>query len=90
MNQQVLLEQLLELLETAKVQIRKEPLGGSGGGLCNIKGQNIFFVDTDASSSEIAAQCAEAVGRFVDIDSIYIKPIVRQFIESHSENRPKS
>lgn len=86
MNQQVLLEQLLELLENAKVQIRKEPLGGSGGGLCNIKGQNIFFIDTQAPNSDTAAQCAEAVARFVDINAIYLKPVVRQFIENHTSN----
>ncbi len=87
MNQQVLIEQLLELLESAKVQIRKEALGGSGGGLCNIKGQNIFFLDTEAYSTDIAVKCAEAVARFVDIDAVYIKPAVRQFIENHSHGR---
>lgn len=83
MNRQVLLEQLIELLESAKVQVRKESLGGSGGGLCNIKGQNIFFVDIEAPLGDVAAKCAEAVGQFVDIDSIYIKPAVREFIEKN-------
>lgn len=89
MNQQVLMEKLLELLEKNDIQIRTEHLGGSGGGLCNIKGRDIFFVDSDAPAGEIAVLCAEAAGRLLDIDNIYVKPVVRQFIEAHahSDNR---
>jgi hypothetical protein len=66
------------------VTIRNEPLGGSGGGLCTIKGQQIFFVDTQAPSAVSAAICAEAVPKVVDVEQIYIKPQIRQFIENHS------
>lgn len=84
MNEQRILEELLGLLEANGVTIRNEPLGGSGGGLCTVKGEQIFFVDTQASSAEVAGLCAEAVSRVLDIDNIYIKPEVRQFIENHS------
>ena len=83
MNEQRILEELLALLEANNVTIRNEPLGGSGGGLCTIKGQNIFFVDTQASSQDVAALCAGAVAKIVDIEKIYIKPQVRQFIQQH-------
>jgi hypothetical protein len=84
MNEQRILEELLELLEANNVTIRREPLGGSGGGLCTIKGEQIFFVDTQAPSAESAALCAEAAIRVVDIEKIYIRPEVRQFVENHS------
>ena len=83
MNEQQILEELLGLLEANSVTIRNEPLGGSGGGLCTVKGQRIFFMDTQASSAEIAAHCVEAVYRLVDIEGVYIKPEVRRFIENH-------
>ncbi len=86
MNKQRILEELLALLEANGVTIRNEPLGGSGGGLCTVKGQSIFFVDTQASSTESAPVCAEAVLKMVDIEKIYIKPEVRQFIETHSNS----
>ncbi|MHC4360834.1 MAG: hypothetical protein ACYSTN_08615 [Planctomycetota bacterium] len=41
MNQQRILEELLALLETSSVTIRQEPLGGSGGGLCTVKGEEV-------------------------------------------------
>ena len=84
MNDQVILEELIALLESNSVTIRSEPLGGSGGGLCEIKGDNIFFVDTQAPSAEIAALCVEAIVKFIDIDNIYIRPEVRRFIENNS------
>jgi hypothetical protein len=83
MNDQIILEDLLVLLEANGVKIRSEPLGGGGGGLCTIKGEHIFFLDTQSASSETAIICAEAVSKVVDIESIYIKPQIREFIENH-------
>ncbi|OHB58697.1 MAG: hypothetical protein A2173_04825 [Planctomycetes bacterium RBG_13_44_8b] len=84
MNEQQILEELLGLLEANGVIIRNEPLGGSGGGLCTIKGEQILFLDTQAASADSAAICAEAVSKLLDIEKLYIKPEVRQFIENQS------
>jgi len=88
MNEQRILDELLALLEGGGVAIRSEPLGGAGGGLCAVRGRNIFFLDTQAASGESAALCAEALQRVLDIESIYIRPEVRQFIEEHSRSTP--
>ena len=84
MNEQSILDELLALLEAKGVTIRNEPLGGSGGGFCTIKDQRIFFVDTQASSIVSAAICAEAVSKVVDVEQVYIKPLIRRFIENNS------
>jgi hypothetical protein len=84
MNEQQILEELLALLESNGVTIRNEPLGGSGGGLCTVKGRQILFVDTQAPSIATAVVCVEAVLKVTDIEQIYIKPQIRQFIENHS------
>jgi hypothetical protein len=83
MNEQRIFEELLALLEANGVAIRSEPLGGSGGGLCTVKGERIFFVDTQATSAEMAATCAEAVSKVVDIEGIYIRPEIREYIEKY-------
>jgi len=83
MNTQRILEELLMLLEAQGIIIRNEPLGGSGGGLCSLKGESIFFLDTEAPSAVTAAFCAEAVSQVMDIEQVYIKPEIREFIESH-------
>ena len=83
MNEQIILEQLIAILEANGVSIRNEPLGGSGGGLCTIKNEKIFFIDTQASSAEMAPICAEVIARTIDIEQMYIKPEVRQYIETY-------
>jgi hypothetical protein len=85
MNDQRILEELLALLEAKNVKIRSEPLGGRGGGLACMKGETIFFVDTQASSADVAALCADAVCKLVDIEAIYLRPEVRLFLESHAD-----
>lgn len=87
MNEQRILEELLSLLEANNVTIRSEPLDGSGGGLCTVKGQPIFFVDTQAPAADAAAACADAVSKVVDVETIYIKPEVRWFIENQSGSK---
>jgi len=84
MNERAIMEELLALLGSNGVAIRNEPLGGNGGGLCTVKGQHTFFIDTQAPSVTTAVICAEAVAKLIDIEQIYIKPQVRQFIEAHS------
>jgi len=84
MNEKRILEELLALLEAKNVKIRSEPLGGRGGGLASMKGGAIFFVDTQASSAEVAALCADAVLKLVDIETIYLRPEVRLYLESHA------
>jgi hypothetical protein len=85
MNEQRIVEELLALLEANHVKIRREPLGGRGGGLASMKGENLFFVDTEASSADVAALCADAVRKLVDIETIYLRPEIRLFLESQAD-----
>ena len=71
----------MAILEAEGVVIRRDSFGGSGGGLCKIKDEMLFFVDSDASSAESAVICAKAVAETVDVENIYIKPEVRELIE---------
>ena len=87
MNEQRILEELLTLLEANGVTIRREALAGGVGGLCTVKGEHFFFVDTQSDSADVAALAAEAVHKVVDIEAVYIRPEIRQFIESHSAAR---
>jgi hypothetical protein len=85
MNDQRILEELLALLEATDVKIRSEPLGGRGGGLVSMKGETLFFVDTEAAAADVAAVCADAVRRRVDLEAIYLRPEVRLFLETHTD-----
>jgi hypothetical protein len=84
MDEQTILGELLTLLKESGVKVRSEPMGGSGGGMCTIKGQSVLFVDTESSTAETAGICAEAVAKLVNIETIYLRPEVRQYIEEHA------
>ena len=84
MDQQQVLDDLLELLTAHQVEIRREPMGGTGGGLCQIKEKSVFFLDTQASQWDMTQSCAEAVHQLIDIETIYLRPQVRQVLEQHS------
>ena len=59
-----------------------DSLGGGGGGLCKIKDKFIFFVDLQSSAVENAEICGRAVAELVEIEAVYIRPEVREFIET--------
>ena len=82
MNEQRILEELMSLLEANGVTIRHEAMAGGAGGLCTVRGQHIFFVDTQSSSADVAALAAEAVSKIVDIEAVYLRPEIRQFVET--------
>jgi len=86
-------QNLLRLLEdTARgigVQIRYENLfgddeiGGSRGGLCKLRGQNMILVERRLSPIDQCTIIAEALSTF-DLSSIFVSPLVRQIVEKNS------
>jgi hypothetical protein len=86
MEEHDILEELLVLLQENNIEVRTEPMGGVGAGLCTFKGKKVFFVDKNARAGETAIICAEAVHKTIDISKIYMKPQIREFLE---ENRPE-
>ena len=81
MDDRAIFEELLALLEQNNVPVRTEAMGGRGTGLCKFKDKKIFFVDSEGWPADMARICALAVNEILDIDDIYIKPQIRQFIE---------
>jgi hypothetical protein len=85
MDTEQILDELMTLLSTTELDIRSEPLGGSGGGLCCLKEKYILFLDSQSPAMETAALCAKALWKTVKIENIYLKPELRCFVE----NMPK-
>lgn len=83
MDKQAILEELLALLAQNGIAVRNEAMGGSGGGLCTIKDKPIVFLDSQAQTADKAVVCADAVNETIDIEKIYIRPEIRQFLQKH-------
>jgi hypothetical protein len=83
MDERDILESLLELLGSCRVDIRRTSLGGQGGGLCALRGRRVFYADSDAPVGETTALAAQAVGLCMDIEGVYLRPQVREVIERY-------
>ena len=83
MDDQRIVEELLDLLAANGVKIKSDALGGRGGGLCQVRGQQVFYRDTEAGYADTAAACAEAVAGLLDVETMYLRPEIRQLIDQY-------
>lgn len=77
------LESVLTLAEEIGLDVRAEPMGGEGGGLCRLKGKLILFVDTTADVATRYDRTIAAIANLPEINDRYLVPEVRQDIEHY-------
>jgi len=80
-----ILGHLEALAHTLEIQVRYEPLESETtfptGGLCRIKNKKYIIVNESASTGEKVRTLTKALRRF-DLSQIYLKPAVRDFLET--------
>lgn len=75
------LEALLELAEQIGIEIRVESMGGSGGGMCRLKGRHVLFVDTAADLATRYDRALAALAGVEGLEGHYLVPEVREDLE---------
>jgi hypothetical protein len=81
MDVQAQVEQMLELLSANGLSVRFEHLGGSGGGLCGLKGKPVMFVDLDADPATTSERCVAALATLPNVNELHLPPVIRERIE---------
>lgn len=81
------LEALLSLAEEIGIDIRAEPMGGEGGGLCRIKGHRVLFVDTFADLATRYDRTLSAIADLPELEDHYLAPEVRRDLEQFRSER---
>jgi hypothetical protein len=76
---------MLAAAKQCGIEVRQVSLGGEGGGLCEIKGKPVLFVDTMADVETSFARTAEALGSVAGIDEIFLRPEIREAIEQYRQ-----
>jgi hypothetical protein len=79
MNYETLLKELEELATQLGIQVRYEK-GDFDGGYCVLKDQKTLVVNKRLFDNRKTSVLAQGIAEF-GLDSVYIKPAVRQFIE---------
>ncbi len=75
------LDVLVSLAEGLGIRVRREPLGGEGGGLCTLRGAQVLFIDTMADVGTRYEKTIAALAAMPEIDNHYILPEIRQEID---------
>jgi len=78
-----ILEELLLVLESAGIKTRMELMEDSNGGLCKIDGKKILFLNSSSSPEDLAVTVAKVLKTEVDLETVFIKPAIRSFIENN-------
>jgi len=76
------LDTLLALAEELGIGIRREPLGGDGGGLCMLRGRRILFVDTSADLETRYERTLAGLAPLPELDNLYVRPEIREDIDA--------
>ena len=82
------LEHLLTLAEQIGTDVRAEPMGGAGGGLCRLHGKQVLFVDTAADLETRYERTLAALAARPELEGRFVLPEVRRDLELYRrENR---
>lgn len=83
MDSQALLEHLAELAAQLDISVRRTDLGGSGGSLISLRGQQILFIDTLADPADQLERIIPDFAQLGGLDDIYIIPELRELLEEY-------
>lgn len=84
MDDKILIEELEALAHQLHIDIRYEVFSGetrSPGGMCRIRGRRVIILNKGGSIREKATTLTRALSRF-DLSSIYLKPALRELLET--------
>ncbi|MBN1380616.1 MAG: hypothetical protein JXA41_02955 [Deltaproteobacteria bacterium] len=91
MDSELVLSQLAELAEKLDIKVRYENVNmeeASGtGGLCRIKGEYVLLIHSRATVKEKIGIMAAALRQF-DLSDLYVRPVIRELLESPQEDKP--
>lgn len=75
------LEYLLTLVEQIGIDVRAEPMGGTGGGLCRLRGKQVLFVDTAADLEIRYEKTLAALAPLPELEDRFVLPEIRRDLE---------
>lgn len=81
------LDALIELAGETGLEVRREVLGGGGGGLCVLKGRRVLFVDLAADVETRYERTLESMAELKELDERYLPPELRDDIDRQREAR---
>jgi len=89
LEDKALLAQLEELADSLSLKVRYEKIKKEAsfypGGLCRVKGEDLFIINKNASADDKIQALATGMILF-DLSQVYIKPALREFLLRYSDD----
>ncbi|HRX85443.1 MAG TPA: hypothetical protein P5572_10530 [Phycisphaerae bacterium] len=77
MDTQHKISALIDLAQRLDIEVREANLGGDGGGLCQMKGRRILFMDREADVRTRYTRALRDLAQLSEIDSVGLVPELR-------------
>jgi len=90
MDENTIIDELEELINSFGVQIRREPIKQDEdwvkvvGGLCLLRGEYVLIINSKATTMDRITTLATALKHF-DVDRIYLRPVLRDLLDKIPE-----
>ena len=81
------LRRLCELAEKLGCEVRVEALRGTGG-LCEIRGNRVLFIDASLDPLEQVGQTAQALCNEPGLEDVYVLPELREYLRHVRDEGP--
>ena len=75
------IDALVELAIRLGVEVRREHLGGGGGGLCTLRGRKVLFIDLDADPATRLEQSLAGMRLLPGTGDIFMPPEIRERLD---------
>ncbi len=85
MKLNLILEEMMQIAENIGVKVRKEK-GKFKSASCEIKSQKLIVLNRSTSLETMSSALAVGLAQY-PIDDLYIKPVVRDYIEEQVSNK---
>ena len=76
------LESVVEAFDRLGVEVRRANLGGSGGGLCRIRGRPVVFIDLDADPATQLQCTVQALTALPNAETVFLAPNLRELMDN--------
>ena len=73
--------ELLEFAGRVGIEVRHARLGGTAGGLANLKDKRILVIDLDAGPLDQLEQTARALASVPELQEQFLRPDLREMLE---------
>ncbi len=77
---------VLEVCSKLGLEVRPERLGGTGGGLCKLKGKSIVFIDLEAEPEVRYERLVAGLSSLPQLEDLFLVPEVRADLDRAKNN----